>query len=42
MAKIWQIIMKTKIAEYAMAKHTIFGKNELEILAKQFSSLTIK
>lgn len=40
--KIWQIIMKTKIAEFAMAKHTIVGKNEIEILEKQFMTLNIK
>jgi 2-dehydropantoate 2-reductase len=37
--KIWQMIMKTKIAEYAMAKHTIAGKEEIEILEKQFMTL---
>jgi hypothetical protein len=31
--------MGTKIAEYAMAKHTIVGKEELKILEKQFMSL---
>ena len=41
-AKIWQIVMKTKIAEYAMAKHTIVGREELEILEKQFMSLNTK
>ena len=40
--KIWQIVMKTKIAEYAMAKHTIVGKEEMEILEKQFITLNIK
>jgi 2-dehydropantoate 2-reductase len=40
--KIWQIVMKTKIAEYAMAKHTIVGKDEMEILEKQFMELNIK
>ena len=40
--KIWQIVMKTKIAEYAMAKHTIVGKEEMEILEKQFMTLNIK
>jgi len=40
--KIWQIVMKTKIAEYAMAKHTIVGKEEIEILEKQFMTLNIK
>ena len=39
---IWKIIMKTKIAEYAMAKHTIAGKDEIEILEKQFMTLNIK
>jgi 2-dehydropantoate 2-reductase len=37
--KIWQMIMKTRIAEYAMAKHTIVGKIELEILERQFMTL---
>jgi len=40
--KIWQIIMGTKITEYAMAKHTVVGKEELEILEKQFMTLNIK
>jgi len=39
LARIWQLVMKTKIAEYAMAKHTIVAKEELEILEKQFMSL---
>ncbi|MDR2097232.1 MAG: ketopantoate reductase family protein [Spirochaetaceae bacterium] len=39
---IWKIIMRTKIAEYAMAKHTIVGKEELKILEKQFMSLNKK
>jgi hypothetical protein len=33
--------MKTKIAEYAMAKHTIVGKEEMEILERQFMTLNI-
>jgi 2-dehydropantoate 2-reductase len=41
-ARVWQIVMKTKIAEYAMAKHTIAGKDELEILEQQFMKLNIK
>jgi len=40
--KIWQVIMGTKIAEYAMAKHTVVGKEELEILEKQFMTLNEK
>jgi len=40
--RIWQIIMGTKIAEYAMAKHTIVGKNEMEILEKQFMEVNVK
>jgi 2-dehydropantoate 2-reductase len=40
--KIWQVIMNTKIAEYAMAKHTIIGKKELDILEKQFMTLNSK
>ena len=39
LAIIWKIIMKTKIAEYSMAKHTIAGKEEMEILEKQFMIL---
>jgi 2-dehydropantoate 2-reductase len=39
LVKIWKIIMRTKIAEYAMAKHTIAGKEELQILEKQFMTL---
>jgi 2-dehydropantoate 2-reductase len=41
LSKIWQIIMNTKIAEFAMAKHTIAAKEELVILEKQFMSLNI-
>ncbi|MDR2449307.1 MAG: hypothetical protein LBD52_05030 [Prevotellaceae bacterium] len=37
--KMWQLIMNTKMAEYAMAKHTIVGKKELDILEKQFMTL---
>jgi 2-dehydropantoate 2-reductase len=40
--KIWQIVMNTKIAEYAMAKHTIAGKEEMEELEKQFMTLNEK
>jgi 2-dehydropantoate 2-reductase len=40
--KIWQMVMKTKIAEYAMAKHTIVGKDEIETLEEQFMVLNIK
>jgi 2-dehydropantoate 2-reductase len=40
--RIWQVIMNTKIAEYAMAKHTIAGRDELEILEKQFMTLNTK
>ena len=36
---IWQIVMKTKIAEYAMAKHTVVGKAEVDILEGQFMTL---
>ena len=39
---IWKIIMKTKMEEYAMAKHTIVGKEEMEILEEQFMTLNIK
>jgi 2-dehydropantoate 2-reductase len=42
LARIWQLVMKTKIAEYAMAKHTIAAKEEMEILKKQFMSLNTK
>jgi 2-dehydropantoate 2-reductase len=42
LAIIWKIIMKTKIAEYSMAKHTITGKGEMEILEKQFMTLNTK
>ncbi|MCL2289482.1 MAG: ketopantoate reductase family protein [Bacteroidetes bacterium] len=38
-ARIWQIVMNTKIAEYAMAKHTIAAKEELKILQEQFMML---
>jgi 2-dehydropantoate 2-reductase len=40
--KMWQIIMNTKTAEYAMAKHTIIGKKELDVLEKQFMTLNSK
>ena len=39
---IWKFVMNTKIAEYAMAKHTITGKEEVEILEKQFMTLNTK
>ena len=38
---IYMIILNTKIAEFAMAKHTIAGKDELSELEKQFRT-TIK
>jgi 2-dehydropantoate 2-reductase len=38
---VWKIVMNTKIAEYAMAKHTIVGKEEVEILEKQFMELNV-
>ncbi|MDR2887090.1 MAG: NAD-binding protein [Bacteroidales bacterium] len=41
-AKIWQMVMRTKTAEYAMAKHTIAGKGEMETLEKQFMALNTK
>ena len=34
--------IESKIAEYAMAKHTVIGKDELDILEKQFMTLNIK
>jgi len=40
--KIWQSMMGTKMAEFAMAKHTIVGKEELELLEKQFMTLNVK
>ena len=39
---IWQVVMKTKIAEYAMAKHTIVGREEIGILEKQFMTLNTR
>jgi 2-dehydropantoate 2-reductase len=39
LVNIWKIVMKTKVAEYAMAKHTIIGKEEIAILEKQFMTL---
>jgi 2-dehydropantoate 2-reductase len=33
---LFKIIMRTKIAEYAMAKHTVAAKEEMEILHQQF------
>ena len=38
-AKIFQMIMNTKMAEYAMAKHTVVAKEEMEALEPQFMSL---
>jgi len=37
--RIWQLVMKTKIAEYGMSKHTIVARNEIETLEEQFMSL---
>jgi 2-dehydropantoate 2-reductase len=39
LVNIWKIIMKTKIAEYAMAIHTIVGKEEIKVLEEQFMTL---
>jgi 2-dehydropantoate 2-reductase len=36
---LYQIIFNTKIAEYAMAKHTIVAKEEMDTLEKQFLNL---
>ncbi len=36
---IYMLLMNTKIAEFAMAKHTIVAKDEMEVLEKQFRSL---
>jgi 2-dehydropantoate 2-reductase len=33
---LFKIIMRTKIAEYAMAKHSVVAKEEMEILHQQF------
>ena len=40
--KMWQKILGTKMAEYAMAKHTIVAKKEMEELEKQFMSMNEK
>ncbi|MDR1957432.1 MAG: hypothetical protein LBQ54_00010 [Planctomycetaceae bacterium] len=40
--RIWQIIMRTKIAEYAMAKHTIVAKDEIKRLEEEYMSLNTK
>lgn len=40
--KIWQITMNTKMIEYAMAKHAVTGRAELEELEKQFMTLNTK
>ena len=39
---IWQIVMKTKMAEYAMAKHTIVGREGIGILERQFMTLNTR
>ena len=36
---IYMLLMNTKIAEFALAKHTIVAKDEMEVLEKQFRSL---
>ena len=36
---IFMLIMNTKIAEFAMAKHTIVAKDEMEVLENQFRYL---
>ena len=38
-AKIFQMIMNTKMAEYAMAKHTVVAKEEMDALEPKFMSL---
>ena len=39
MTAFFQLVFATRIAEYAMAKHTITGKDEIIILNEQFLSL---
>ncbi|MGI5173248.1 ketopantoate reductase family protein [Treponema sp. OMZ 840] len=39
MTAFFQLVFATRIAEYAMAKHTITGKDEIKILNEQFLSL---
>lgn len=39
LAVVFKIIMNTKIAEVAMAKHTIVAKNEMRELQKEFDTL---
>ena len=41
-AKLWQIVMNTQIAEYAMSKHAAVGTEEMEALERQFMSLNTK
>lgn len=36
---IYQFVLNTKIAEYAMAKHSVVAKEEIEALNKQFLSM---
>ena len=40
-AKIFQMIMNTKMAEYAMAKHTVVAKEEMDALEPKFMSLNV-
>jgi len=38
-SSIYMLLMNTKIAEFALAKHTIVAKDEWKFLEKQFRSL---
>ena len=39
---VCMLVMKTRIAEFAMAQHTIVAKEEMDALEKQFMTLNIK
>ena len=38
---IYMVLMKTKIAEYAMAKHNIVAKNEMKVLEDVFNKIIV-
>jgi 2-dehydropantoate 2-reductase len=40
-ARIWQSEMESNVAEYALAKHVLASKEEIELLEKQFMTLNV-
>jgi 2-dehydropantoate 2-reductase len=42
LAFVFKVIMDTRLAEITMAKHTIAARDEMQLLQREFDSLTIK